>query len=41
VTRVIVRELGGRVSIEHRPEGGTRVVVSIPLAEAELAHAAE
>lgn len=41
VVRALIRELGGRISIEPRPEGGTRVVLRVPVPEAEFAHAAE
>jgi signal transduction histidine kinase len=41
VVRTLLRELDGRVSIEKRAEGGTRVVLRVPLPETEIAHAAE
>lgn len=41
MTNRLVRELGGTVSIEHRPKGGTRIIVSIPVREElELSHVA-
>jgi signal transduction histidine kinase len=41
IVSTLIRELGGRVSIEPRPEGGTRVVLHVPVRDPEFAHAAE
>jgi two-component system, OmpR family, sensor kinase len=41
VVRGLIRELDGRVSIEPRAGGGTRVVLRVPAADTEVAHAAE